>query len=91
MISPTGNSAAFYYCHDCDTNMPYFNRTINGTINQQLFGDILYLNTMTYTSNEDLPGMDIMADGAITFYEASPTNLSFKVQINDINSLEYHK
>jgi len=49
------------------------------------------LNEQVYTSNRDIPGLYRLPDGAITFYEASLKNLSYKIQINDINSPEYHR
>jgi len=71
--------------------MPYFMLPTNGSINHQIFNDITYLNEISFTVNEDIPGSYLIPDGAFTFYEASPTNISFKFQINDINFPEYHR
>ena len=64
---------------------------VNGTINEQLFGNLEYLNSQPYKRNQDIVGLDVMADGALTFYEANEQSLKFKIQINDNRIPEYHR
>ena len=71
--------------------MPYFIPPVNGSINHQIYKNILYLNEQTFTVNEDNPASYLIPDGTFTFFEASPTNISFKMQINDLNFPEYHR
>ena len=71
--------------------MPFYTAPVNGTINQQIYQAVTFLNEMTYTSNQDSPGLYLVPDGAITFYEANTRNLSYKIQINDLNFPEYHR
>ena len=71
--------------------MPYFKPPSDSSINEQIYNDIRQLNQKTFTSNEDIAGSYVLPDGAVTFYEANPKNISYKVQINDINFPEYHR
>jgi len=70
-----------YYCYTYDMNMPFFVRPQNGTINHQLYENLKYVDKVPWRS---VPDLHLIPDGAVTFYEASPTNLTFKVQINDV-------
>jgi hypothetical protein len=56
-----------------------------------MFEELLELNRKPFTRFRDLPGLDILPDGAVTFYEASPDNLTMRLQINDIRIPEYHR
>jgi hypothetical protein len=49
------------------------------------------LNSQPYKRNQDIVGLDVMADGALTFYEANEQSLKFKIQINDNRIPEYHR
>jgi len=90
IIPPVGEDyEEFYRCNG--TLMPYFKRPKNGTINQQTYENMKYLNTLNFTPPEDVPNLTLLSDGAITFHEASPDSLDFVLQINDLRVYEYHR
>jgi len=69
-----------YYCWEFGATNPYFQKPVNGTINEQIYGNLRDMNKMdpdSWNFNQ------LLADGAITFYEASADNLDIKLQIND--------
>lgn len=49
------------------------------------------LNDQNFTFGKDIPGNEILPDGAVTFNEASDTKLNFKLQVNDVRVWEYHR
>mmetsp|Transcript_26280 Transcript_26280/g.23160 ORF Transcript_26280/g.23160 Transcript_26280/m.23160 type:complete len:102 (+) Transcript_26280:556-861(+) len=72
--------------------MPFFEEPdVNTTINSQIFETIQYLNEQPFEKSHDIWGLDALPDGAITFYNASNTNLTFKLQINDNRLPGYHR
>lgn len=71
--------------------MPYFEKATNGTNNEQIFWGLQYINNQPFEVDEDNPGLDVIPDGAVTFYEANDKTLYFKAQINDVRLLEYHR
>ena len=75
-------------------------------MNEDIFNDIIALNNEPYVRFKDMEGinkfwmmkyniinegLDILPDGALTFYEANSKNLTFKLQINDLRIPEYHR
>ena len=77
----------FFDCPKLGT-MPFMQRPVNGTINQQLYENLQYLNSVNF---KEVPDLFFFPDGAVNFYEANPTNLSYILQINDIISTDYHR
>lgn len=71
--------------------MPYFEETSNGTINEQIFWGLQYLNNQSFEPDEDTPGQDVIPDGAVTFHEANNQELHYRIQINDGRLPEYHR
>jgi len=71
--------------------MPYFAKASNGTINNEIYWKLNYLNYQPFDNNVDAPELDIIPDGAVTFYKANDKELYYKLQINDIRLLEYHR
>jgi hypothetical protein len=81
-----------YYCKR-KGYMPQFKKP-NGTLtaNQHMFQTLKTLNKIKLnSSSREVPQLDILPDGAVTFYEASPTSLSLKLQINDLRVAGYHR
>jgi ABC-type multidrug transport system ATPase subunit len=70
--------------------MPFFNQTTD-SIDDDIYEDVTVLNEEPYNRYVDMPNLQILPDGAITFYNASDTNLTFKIQINDLRIPEYHR
>jgi len=86
---PIEDAKDFYKCGD--TKMPYFKKPVNGSINNQTYWNLKFLDKIDFEPPEDVPMLYLIPDGAVTFYEASPHNLSLKLQINDIRVYEYHR
>jgi len=73
----------YYYCWSYgqqDPYNPYFQMPVNGTANEQIYGNLRDMNKM---DPDSWNFNNLLADGAITFYEASAENLTMKIQIND--------
>jgi hypothetical protein len=79
-----------YQCEDLGL-MPYFQTPTNGSINNQLYTDMEFLNTLSYRAPRDVPMLSLIPDGAVTFYEANANNLTVNIQINDLRLYEYHR
>lgn len=88
--SVKGSQNAFR-CDQFDTVMPYFKMPENKSINHQIYENLLFLNNQTFEPRKDNAGLDVLPDGAVTFYEANKRNLSAKIQINDLRLPEYHR
>ena len=84
---PFPGASDFYNCSNRGI-MPQFIRPVNGSINNQIYGTLLFMNTAPINIFQD---MAPLPDGAVTFYEASPTNLTVRIQINDIICAGYHR
>lgn len=91
ILPPSEDSKDFYYCPEYDQVMPFFDVVTNGTINNQIFWGLQWLNTQPFEDDIDQPGLDVIPDGAITFFKANDEELKFRVQINDLRLLEYHR
>ena len=71
--------------------MPYFNEATDVTINEQLFKSLVLLNDKPFEDDKDNEGLEEVPDGAITFFEANDLELRYRLQINDVRLLEYHR
>lgn len=83
-----------YLCQQKDFSglAPYFkkpNATL--TINEHMFKTLTELNKYNFSSTSEVPHLDLLPDGAITFYQATKNNLTLKLQINDQKVSGYHR
>jgi len=79
----------FYICNG--TKMPYFKKPVNGSINNQTYWNLKFLDKVDFKPPQDVPMIYLIPDGAVTFYEANPHNLTLRLQINDLRVIEYHR
>jgi len=81
-----------YYCRR-KGYMPQFKRpNASLTINQHMFQTLKELNKYKMNNkSREVPHLDWLPDGAVTFYEANRNNLSLKLQINDLKVNQYHR
>ena len=86
---PIEGAQDFYKCNG--TLMPFFKRPVNGSINNQTYWTLKFLDTIDFQPPTDVPMLYLLPDGAITFYEANAHNLTLKLQINDVRIIEYHR
>ena len=76
--------------------MPYFAMTKGQSIDQDIYDNLKYLNTLDFNftmknASRVAPELSRIPDGAVTFYEANNDTLTVKIQINDIRVYEYHR
>lgn len=79
-----------YLCQTNGKRNPYFKKP-DTTINQDIFKTLQGLNKLKISEDKDVKGVDLLPDGAVTFYSANSTNLSYKAQINDQRFSAYHR
>jgi len=84
-------SSHYFLCSEENRKMPYFEKVSNGTINEQIYYGLQYINSQPFDDDIDTPGLGIIPDGAITFYKADDKELFFRLQINDVRLPEYHR
>jgi len=74
-------------------------------LNEEIFNELLYLNTQPLDHHEDVPrklfntktclitlkDLDTLPDGAVRFKEANSQKLSYTLLINDLRIQEYHR
>jgi len=91
-ILPDDQDARKYFmCPEYKREMPYFEKAKEKGINEQMFESLQEINSQAFDDDVDTAGLDILPDGAITFYEANDKSLSYKLQINDVRLAEYHR
>jgi len=94
IIPPFDDLKFLYYCQQKDFSgfAPYFkkpNATL--TINEHLFKTLQELNKYNFSSTSEVPHLEWVPDGAVTFYQANKNNLTLKLQINDLKVGGYHR
>lgn len=60
------------------------------TINEDIYDTIKIMNENPIYNQESIYN-SLLADGAVTFYEANSTYMKYKVQINDNRFMSYHR
>lgn len=92
VLPPWDAAKELYYCRKKGF-MPQFKRpNVSLTINQHMFQTLKQLNKYKMTNkSREVPHLDWLPDGAVTFYEASRKNLTLKLQINDLKVNQYHR
>lgn len=63
----------------------------NKSVNVDIYDTIYYFNNLTDDDLRHTSALDKMADGAITFIEASNQKLEADLKINDLRLLDYHR
>ena len=86
-LPPSASIQNYFQC-GASGLMPSFDMPINGTINNQIYQNLQYINNIDYHT---IPEVYVIPDGAVTFYEANFTNLTIRIQINDLVPAEYHR
>ncbi len=77
-----------YICPYYGFANPFFEKPMNGTVNNQIYQSLKTLNNVNLSSIFD---NYILPDGAVHFYNANETNLDIKLQINDVRMTQYHR
>lgn len=85
------NSKALYYCAEAKGAVPFFKQVEDTSINQDIFKSLVQLNNETFVDDVDNAGLENVPDGAITFFEANDEKLRYRLQINDVRLMEYHR
>lgn len=88
-LPPFRDIEDLYQCRWGTSAVPKFRLPVNGTINEQIYQTLEYLNSLNNSiANANLK---LLPDGAVTFYKASADNLTVKLQIDDIRLMGYHR
>jgi hypothetical protein len=77
-----------YVCPYYGFAQPFFEKPINGTINNQIYQSLKVVNNMNFSSIFDYY---IIPDGAVQFYTVDSNTLDIKLQINDVRMTQYHR
>jgi ABC-type multidrug transport system ATPase subunit len=79
-----------YPCRSNMKRVPYFVRPMS-SVNEDLYDTLEAINKNPMYHGQDSIYLPLLADGAVTFYEASNATLRYKAQINDQRFSSYHK
>ena len=77
----------YYECEGYGV-MPVFQKPTNGTINNQIYQNLNYMNSIDY---QTVPDINLLPDGAFTFYEANSRNVTYKLQVDDLLDTRFHR
>jgi len=77
-----------YICPYYGFPNPFFEKPMNGTINNQIYQNLKAVNKMNFS---DIFDDYIIPDGSVYFENANTTNLNITLQINDVRVTEYHR
>lgn len=77
-----------YICPYYGFPNPFFEKPMNGTINNQIYTNLKAVNNMNFSQIFDYY---TIPDGAVFFENANTTNLDIRLQINDVRMTQYHR
>jgi ABC-type multidrug transport system ATPase subunit len=79
-----------YPCRSNMKRVPYFVKPMS-TINEDLYDTLDAINKYPMHRGQESIYLPLLADGAVTFYEASNQTLEYKAQVNDQRFSTYHR
>lgn len=94
IFPPVKGAKAEYACNTAHMEgklAPFFKRPVNGSINNQTYNNLRYLNTANFSAGKEATLGYLLQDGSFTFDEASKEKISVTIQTNDLRMTQYHR
>lgn len=78
-------------CSRIDRKVPYFQRSTNETLNEDLYARLDMLNKLDFNDLKKERGLEIIPDGAVLVKKANEKEFSYRLQVNDNRFPFYHR